>query len=820
MRIAAARAAAPLLALLASFMALPAQALETDVTLTLSQRWENVASLGSWAPYTATIKDDGTRDFTGDLLFIPNENLQRGQSGTYPDYRLRVNVQKGSEKAFTVYVIQAPSNYRAELRDLGGHTVAAAEITGTHAGGHTLAVLSDQHQVDQRIAGYRPLSTNQLSVSRFASAAAFPNNAVYLSGLNGILIDDFDTASLSQAQVQALKDFVGLGGSLVVAGGPSWRRTMVPLPAELSPLRPSASATVSMQPLADLDATITKQSAQIAVGEVKGKVLLGPPDGFPLVVGTRYGAGQVIDLAYDPLAEPFLSADSALGTVGFSQALSRALLEQSAAGHGFGPGPTAGPIKVAPVASAPGGGMTNAMGPAMPPSGDQIFSILLDTPVAALPPLALLGGLLLGYVLLVGPFNYLLMRALGRRELLWASVPAVSLVFTMSAYAIGFGSRGSDFVDNEVQIQRLAPEGAVQTQTFYGIYSPRKGDYSVRFPANTLVSTALAIGPYGGLQGEPAMIDVSGKPMLQIQAAAVWSMRAAQSLSLTHQPVAIEAHLGRSGSHLVGSLANRGQRPLGTLWAVTGVGEQAEIASSLAAGQTIQVDQELSSASGTVKPMQPGGSISVPGGAAGANAQSTTWQDGSLTPEAKRAAVLRIAAGSAVSGDPYEISLVGLTDPTSTIQVSGGHLTRYTIAAVVIPVRLDTVDAVGNTSPLARLVSTVQARPNEFVDAYDLAFPAGVKGRLDLLYTLTTTKGMGGVRAVEVYDWSAGTWRALPDPVLRAPVLQGTARDTLRPGELQNGLVRVRVHEFNAGLAGSLLKLQEPATSPTESPPR
>ena len=218
MRIAAARAAAPLLALLASLMALPGQVLETDVTLTLNQRWENVASLGSWAPYTATIKDEGTRDFTGDLLFIPNESVQKGQTATYPEYRLRVNVQKGSEKAFTIYVIQAPSNYRAELRDLAGHTMASADITGGPAGAHTLAVLSDQHQVDQRIPGYKPLASYQLSVSRFGSAAAFPNNAVYLSGLNAILIDDFDSASLSQAQVQALKDFVGLGGSLVVAG--------------------------------------------------------------------------------------------------------------------------------------------------------------------------------------------------------------------------------------------------------------------------------------------------------------------------------------------------------------------------------------------------------------------------------------------------------------------------------------------------------------------------------------------------------------------------------------------------------------------------
>jgi hypothetical protein len=654
MRIAPARAAAPILAVLASLMALPAQAAQPAVSLAVNERWENVAAPGSWAPYTATIKNEGGVDFSGDLVLVANEALNRGvRIGTYPDYRARVTVQKGTEKAITLFVIQAPANYRAELRDLAGHILANADLTSTTSGGFTLGVLSDQHQAEQRIPGYRPLAQAQLSISRFASAAAFPTSAVHLSGLNAVLIDDFDSASLSQAQVQSLKDFVGLGGSLIVAGGPSWRRTMQPLPAELAPLRPSASASVSLQPLADLDDKVTTQTAQVAVGEVKGHVLLGAPGSPPLAVGSRYGGGQVIDLAYDPLAEPFASVDPDLGSVAFSQALARALLDQSTTGRGFGPGPSASlPIRrvgvsapaadttlqsktAPPVATSAGGGGTTmvASGPGTQPTVDQVSTILRDTPVAALPPIALLGGLLLGYILLVGPLNYVLMLSLGRRELLWATVPAVSLIFTMGAYAVGFGSRGSDFVDNEVQILRVAPEGTVQTQGYYGIYSPHKGDYSVRFPGNTLVSTLVVLGAYGG--GDTALIDLTGKPELQIQGAAVWSMRAVQSLSLSRQPVGVEAHLSRSGPSLVGSITNRGHSPLGTVWAVNGVGDQAELASSLGVGQTVQVDQEMGRpASGTAGSANGSRSTAQPGVATG-------YSDGALSAEMKRAAVLR-----------------------------------------------------------------------------------------------------------------------------------------------------------------------------------
>jgi hypothetical protein len=607
---------------------------------------------------------------------------------------------------------------------------------------------------------------------------------------------------------------------------------MLPLPAELSPLHPSASASVSLQPLADLDDGVTTQTAQVAVGDIRGEVLLGAPGGPPLAVGTRYGSGQVIDLAYDPLAEPFASVDPGLGSVAFSQALARALLDQSTTGRGFGPGPTAlqgggvsrstviyagsVPSKAPPPgAVASGGTIVAATGPGGQPTVDQVSGILSDTPVAALPPIALLGGLLLGYVLLVGPLNYLLMRSLRRRELLWATVPAVSLIFTVGAYAVGFGSRGSDFVDNEVQILRLAPEGTVQTQGYYGIYSPHKGDYSVRFPANTLVSTLVVLGSYGS--ADTASIDLSGKPEVQIQGAAVWSMRSVQSLGISRQPVAVEAHLNRSGPSLVGSITNRGQRALGTVWAVNGVGDLAEVASSLGAGQTIQVDQEMNRASSTGMPVSPNlRSTALAGSPSGSS-------DGAISAEAKRATVLRLAASTVLTNDPYDFALVGLTSAPNNLQINGARMTRYSITAAVLPVRLEGVDALGTASPPARLVSTIP-RPGgqAYVDTYDLAIPAGLKARLDLVYpTPTVQRGLqsgspavaGPFPLAQVYDWSAGTWRPVPPwtPATASPIgpIPTSARDALRPGEVQNGLVRVRVYEANPGLAQGSLKLSD-----------
>src|SRR5262249_58692321 len=112
----------------------------------------------------------------------------------------------------------------------------------------------------------------------------------------------------------------------------------------------------------------------------------------------------------------------------------------------------------------------------------QISNILQDTRAAASPPVGLLGGLLVAYVLLAGFLNYLFVKTLGRRIWMWVSIPAIALAFTAGSYAVGFGSRGSDFLITEVQVQRLGPGGAGASFSFPRRYPPRKAGLGFALP--------------------------------------------------------------------------------------------------------------------------------------------------------------------------------------------------------------------------------------------------------------------------------------------------------------------------------------------------
>src|SRR5438093_6559307 len=601
------RAALVLIGLLFAMPAVPAQAAEPQVSLTVGLRWEVGGTQGVWTPYVVTVKNSGKEDFSGDVYLIPNA-VRIGPPDTYPVDRAHVAVARGSQRSTVFYVIDAPNAYHAEARDASGHVVATAEVGAgtTVQGTSTLAVLSDLPQGDQKIsAPLHALSRVDSAITRFPNPQAFPTNAVYLTGLNGIVVDDFDTAALSQAQVQTLKDFVGLGGVLVEAGGPSWRRTLLPLPSALLPLAPQATTTSSLAALWELGGRSEDVPAQVASGLVRfGQVALAATDGTPLIVDAPYGAGRVVEMAFDPFGDPF-AGDADLAGLAWSQAISRGLSGVEGATR-----PSYSPFGGGTFSSVAGGAPLAAPGiwaPGYGAGNEQLTDLLNSSPVASSPPVGLLGGLLVAYILLVGLLNYLFLHALRRRDLMWATVPMVALVFTAGAYVVGFAVRGADFYVTQVEVQRLAPGGTVETYTFRGIFAPQRGDFQLSLPANTLVSTAISQGTPSSARSQ-ALITQSSQPIVQLQDVPIWTMRNVQTLSVSRPSapresqealaMGLNANLRLENGHIKGTIVNQTDRPIRQLELVNGVGSIGGLIDSLDAGASAPVDTQLNQGGG------------------------------------------------------------------------------------------------------------------------------------------------------------------------------------------------------------------------------
>ena len=775
-------------ALLPSLAARPALAADSQVTVTITQRWQLQATEGTWTPYVITIRDGGSSPFTGDLYLLPNDSRQTS-AAAYPIYRVPVDVGRGGSRSIPVYVIDAPGGYTAELRDSSGRTVMRSSVATSPRSGSAVGILSDLTQAEQKIgAPLHSLSRVDASLARFASPQDFPTNAVYLSGLSTLVVDQFDSAALSQAQVQALKDFVGLGGALIEAGGPSWRRTLLSLPAELLPMRPSSTATAALAPLAELAGQTTEATAQVASGPVGrgARVTLETPDGVPLVVEGTYGSGRLVELAFDPFAEPF-DTHVALAGMAWAHAIGQALSGIQGAAKPVG---VSGGIGISSSFSASDSALAAAPGGWAPgystASQDQLGNVLNDTPAAAAPPVGLLGGMLVAYVLLAGLLNYLFLKALGQRVMMWASVPLVAVVFTAGAYAVGFGSRGTDFVVTEVQVQRLAPDGAAQTYTFDGVYPPRKGDVHLSLPGNTLVSTAISQGDGNARNG--AVITAISRPQVLLGNVAVWNMQPVQTLSVSHpyayeprgsMPVDVQLNL-RKG-RLQGAVVNRTSHPISDLELVSASGTELTLAGSLGPGASIPVDLPFSQ---TLT------------GAAGGPAGTTAPAVRGLS-DSSRDSLIRLAASQA-SSHPGELAVVGFTKAIDSLSVEGGRPSGASVAAVVEPFQLLAADSLSGLAPRARWVSNYFADDSSQTDVYDFDLPPGLTAPVGLSYDMLQAATQTGVTDVAVYNWDTHSWRSLPKQAIPS---RSQAPVALAPGELAQGVVRVRVQESLPGQA-------------------
>ena len=102
---------------------------------------------------------------------------------------------------------------------------------------------------------------------------------------------------------------------------------------------------------------------------------------------------------------------------------------------------------------------------------------LANLPALEVPPAELLLAVIVGYILLIGPVSYLVLRRLDRRELAWITAPLLVVVFSACSYGIGTSLKGSQIIVNQISVVRSVSDGsAANVTTWAGIFSPGARD--------------------------------------------------------------------------------------------------------------------------------------------------------------------------------------------------------------------------------------------------------------------------------------------------------------------------------------------------------
>lgn len=398
--------------------------------------------------------------------------------------------QSNKQVTLYVYLPQFTGYVTVELHDANGRLLAAADsnkLTQLATDGVLYGVVTPSPgSLDylQDVTGGR----SEAAVA-YLSLDELPDAPSAWNALDVLVFHDVDTAQLSATQQEALDAWVDMGGQLVVVGSPNWQKTAVPL-ADRLPV-----TLIGSESVADLPALSTAVGQPfrdpgpylVATSSLRSGELLLHQDGLPLLARQSQGRGAAYFLALDPTLAPLVDWDGS-------------------------------PLVWAEIA--------NRL-PRLSPWADGVRNVYAaNTAVSSLPSLALPSVLqlvfyLLLYIIVIGPVNYLVLKRRNRRELAWATIPALVVLFSGIAYFAGFQIKGNEAIINQISVAIGALDSDnLQVQSILGLYSPRRHTYDVILPASAMARpltsgfgdapTVEAITRGSNLTLTNVRVDVSG----------------------------------------------------------------------------------------------------------------------------------------------------------------------------------------------------------------------------------------------------------------------------------------------------------------------
>jgi len=793
---------APLLAFL---VALPGGAEERSLSLSVHLGYRDIVRPGQWMPVTVDATNNG-QDFAG-TLEVEAQDLAGGFGkgpapvpalGIAPTrstavFQLPVTLPAGATKHFRTYLLtDNPGATVAARFTRDGRTVTSQTVTPTNSTSMLVGVLSDQANAFDDFGAVRLTSNSPTLQVAHLQREELADSGILLRAFDLLAIDDLATDGLTAAQRNALADYVANGGNLLLGTGASWRKTLAGVPAALVPLRIDGTASLVQTP-----ALPGAGRLEIATGgSSSGDAWLS--DGSrPLLLEMAVGQGLVTLATFDWAQEPIASWSGTRSLL--RQVAIRTLLRgTNAAATGFGVGGMgAGVVFSQKVVTSYGsqGSLTQRSNMLLPALG--------NVPALDLPPLRVTGLLVLLYILIIGPLNFLVLRLVGRLELAWLTVPVLAIIFAGGAYGIGLGTKGRAVQSNQISVVHVIPGWkSAYRETYTGIFTPTRGDFTVRLADRSLIAPIVTYGPSGPITGsvrirpDQGSVDLLGVTAFTLRGFATESMVSFSGLSASVRLVE---------GKLSGQLENHSSIRFSD--AVVIAGDNFQSLGPLAPGASASISLDPSTSS-----TFPGPPIFTriysPMPQAGQAAQRETIQ---------RQQILQMVLG--YSGPATRIAptvIAWTTEPLEAITVNGHSPKAHAQNAVVLPLSIDEFAAgplpAGLITP--RLIDTTgeftvnpggiyvrdgsatfefrlpgvgprlaEAGIHSSANPYGAKFAPSVTGPAAPISTAFQS---------EVWDWSRSSWRSISLKDRDTTAIPDAAIDRA------TGTVRLRVHSVSA----------------------
>ena len=274
-----------------------------------------------------------------------------------------------------------------------------------------------------------------------------------------VWLDPDPTRLATPAQADAIVNYIRQGGHLVLGAGSGWQALSESFLSKLLPATPVASFLSS--DVSGLQAYRPPEKIDpftlMRLTRVRGEVA-AQQGGYPLIVHGRVGMGRVTLIAFDPTKAPFTDFQA-------RERFWADVLQIEVAHHDA---QTVGAIS---------------------PASATMIQALNDFPGIKPVNFWFVGLFLAGYVILIGPVDYFVLKRLKKLHWTWATFPCVAVLFSVIAFTVMASGRVLSLAANSVSIvdaEQGNPE--VSGTTFMTFLSPQQTQYRV-----TVASPAVGV---------------------------------------------------------------------------------------------------------------------------------------------------------------------------------------------------------------------------------------------------------------------------------------------------------------------------------------
>lgn len=540
----------------------------TGLQMQVKAAYQGAFKYGEWLPILVTLENEGA-DFAGEV------RVQISSYSGVVTFAAPATLPTHSRKQLVIYVI--PNNYSRELNVILVHgreemlrtKIAVQPLMYAQ---YLIGVVTDGEGELPGLAGIQLEGRSHGTTVVTFTPHELPGRVEGLRSFNCLVLNDLDSTALSQTQKDALIAWVGQGGRLVIGGGPAAVRTIAALPETLLPV--TLFGTEETETLDGLESYAKDTPIRVSgpfvlstASAVDGARVLADQEGIPLTVERSLGRGAVDYVALDLALSPFYDWN-------LSRAFWQRLLQPGAAFPSYFP---------------------PDMSPRQMYSG-QLSYALTNLPSLDLPSIRWLGVVLLAYIILVGPVNYLVLRRWRRLDWAWVTIPLLTVGFSAGAFGIGYAMRGSDLILHKISVIRLISGAPAEVRTYIGLFSPTQTAYDITVDGRALLSPiSMDEGPWGPassvdtgfLQSDPSVVRGLGVNQ--------WAMQSFAAEFTISEPGDLEAELEVQGERVVGQITNRTGHRLRD--AVVLVGPNFVHLGDIEPGAQVQVDLALTFAS-------------------------------------------------------------------------------------------------------------------------------------------------------------------------------------------------------------------------------